>query len=160
MTAELHLRRNLRFRVDGRPLLLLKKEGESERHVLMKALVFALYYRQYPNLQIEPASVLRYRPDLAQMDAAGRPLFWAECGETSKRKVEYLARRLPTTHLVFARWNTGLRAYADLIEQALTGLRRRAPLELIGFQPEVVASHLLDDGTITLRLEDCLLTRF
>ena len=101
-TDELVLPRKLTFRAHGRKLVLVKRPWESERHVLLKALVFALYVPSYPDLVVERAIGHRYKPDLVQLDLGGRPAFRAECGETARDKLVLLARAIPATHLVIA----------------------------------------------------------
>ena len=97
MTArgELPLAGKLTIRAGGRKLVLVKRAWESERHVLLKALIFALYVPAYPGLAVERAIGHRYKPDLVEMGDDGSPVFWAECGETSRQKLDVLVRTLP-----------------------------------------------------------------
>ena len=80
---EATLPRKLTVRAHGRKLILAKRTWESERHVLLKALVFGLYVPSYPDLFVERAIGHRYVPDLVALDSHSDPVFWTECGETA-----------------------------------------------------------------------------
>lgn len=125
----------LTIRAAGRKVVLVKRAWESERHVLLKALVFGLYAEGYPGPTVEPRLAHRYRPDLVALDGDGRPVFWAECGETGKQKVGLLLRTLPETHFVLAKQVPTLRPFAVLVRDALAGMSRRAPVDLLNFPP-------------------------
>ena len=161
MTArdELPLAGKLTVRAGGRKEVLAKRAWESERHVLLKALVFGLFVGRYPDLVVEPRVAHRYRPDLVALDQDGRPTFWAECGETGKQKLEHLIRGFPATHLVVAKQVANLAAYEAMTRAALDGLRRVAPVELINF-PADAARLVGEDGEISVTFADVELIRF
>ncbi len=52
------------FQIAGRKVRLWQRNGESYEHILMKALGYAMFARQYPTLEIETKVGLRYKPDL------------------------------------------------------------------------------------------------
>ncbi len=53
MTDELRLRRKWTFRAHGRQVVFVKEPVESTEHVVMKALLWALYLPDYPGLTVE-----------------------------------------------------------------------------------------------------------
>jgi hypothetical protein len=134
--SELSLRRKLTFHAHGRTLVLVKRANEKIEHRLMMALLWALYLPKYPDLRIDVPIGARYRPDLVQLGADGRPIFWGECGEVGLEKLRVLCRRYRQTHLAFAKWASNSAPFAALIEHALRDARRAAPVELIGFDAE------------------------
>lgn len=151
--------RKLTVRAGGRKLVLTKRPGESERHVLLKALVFARYVPQFPDLAVEVGFGHRYKPDLVSIDQDGRPIFWAECGETARAKIAALIGRFRDTHLVFAKQSTPLGPYAAMIEEAWPRNGRAAPVELLNFPPD--ASDLVaPGGEIAGQCENCEVIRF
>jgi hypothetical protein len=77
MTDELFLRRKWMLRTQDRQVVFVKKPHESDTHVLMKALLWALYLPAYPELTVEIAVGDRYKPDVVALNARGEPLFWA-----------------------------------------------------------------------------------
>lgn len=147
--SERLLPRKLSFRAHGRTLVLDKRAGEKPEHRLMMALLWAAYLPRYPALRIDVPIGGRYRPDLVQLDAEGRPEFWGECGAVGAEKLKTLCARYRDTHLVFARWDSDPRGFAAQIEAALAGLRRRAPVELIGLD-EADLDAIDPNGAIAL----------
>jgi hypothetical protein len=132
MTSPLPLRGKWTFQAHGRRLVFAKKAEESEAHVLMKAFLWALFLPDYPNVQVEVPVGDRYKPDLVALDSDGNPAFWAEAGYVGERKLRRLVR-VRGLHLALGKWNARLDPFARMIETALKGVRRRAPVELIGF---------------------------
>ena len=146
------LRRKLTVRAGGRTLVLVKRPEESGEHVVQKAVLWALYLPAYPGLAVEqrPPFESRYKPDLFALDAAGAVAFWGECGAVSADKLRTLVRRYPAAHLALSKWTTRLAPHAAVVDEALRGVRRSAPVELVGVPPEAAA--WLDDGR-ELRVE-------
>jgi hypothetical protein len=130
------LRRKLTVRARGRTLVLVKRPEESGEHVVQKALLWLRYLPAYPELRVEQHLPFpsRYKPDLYALDDTGqRPVFWGECGVTSAEKLRAVLRAHPGCHFVFSKWATRTDLFAALVDDALDGVRRSAPVELIGF---------------------------
>ncbi len=129
-----HLPRKLTVRAGGRTLVLLKRPEESGEHVIQKAVLWAHYLPAYPALRVEQRLPWpsRYKPDLYALDATGQTAtFWGECGVVSAAKLREVVRAYPHTHFVFSKWDARVDPFAALIDDALRGLRRTAPLELV-----------------------------
>ncbi len=155
---EATLPRKVTVRAHGRKLVLAKRTWESERHVLLKALVFGLYVPSYPDLFVERATGHRYMPDLVALDSHGDPVFWAECGETARDKLAHLVRAFAATHLVVAKQATSLVPFAEIVDSAAPPKGRSAPIELLNF-PDDAARHLGQDGEIDVTFADCEVVR-
>ena len=154
MTDELLLRRKWTLCAHGRKVVFVKKPYESQAHVLMKALLWALYLPAYPDLTVEIAVGDRYKPDVVALDARGEPVFWGEAGDVTTAKIRSLARRYRDTHFALAKWDVRLEPYAAIVADALAGLNRRAPFDLIRF-PDDCADRFVDDaGAIRLSHTD------
>jgi hypothetical protein len=143
MTTDLMLRRKWTLRAYGHQVVFIKKANESGEHVLMKALLWALYLPEYPDLAVEVAIGDRYKPDLVSLDGQGEPRFWAEAGQVGKAKVRSLARRYRRTHFAVAKWAAGLAPWIEIAGQALHGLERPAPFDLLSF-PADSAERFVD----------------
>ncbi len=158
MAADSALRRKLTVRTCGpegvRRLVLVKKPGETMEHVLMKAFLWALYLPAYPGLAVEVPIGDRYKPDLVELDADGRPAFWGEAGKVSAEKTRALARRFPDTHFAVAKWAERLDPRVALVRQVLAGRVRRAPFELLSFPADAAERFVAADGTLAVRFED------
>ena len=151
--------RKLTLSAAGRRIVFVKRAGESERHVLLKALVFARYAPEFPNIAVEVGFGHRYKPDLVAFDSEGRPIFWAECGETARAKITSLVRNFRDTHLVFAKQSTPLEPYAAMIEDAWPKKGRSAPVDLLNFPPDA-ANLIQPDGTILGSCDTCEIRQF
>lgn len=154
--SDLTLRRTITVRAaGGGKLVLVKKRGESIEHVLMKAVLWALYLPDYPGLRVEVPVGDTYKPDLVALapppggPAYGdaRPTFWGEAGQVSAAKWRGLLKRYPETHFALARWAERLNPHQQTIERALGSRRRRAPVDLVRV-PADAAGLLAPDGTV------------
>ena len=131
------------FALTGRRVRLWQRPGESYEHVLLKALAYAMYVGDYPNLEIEPRVGLRYRPDLvARVDElGGRPFaFWGECGLVSMRKVGWLLKHAGVERLALFKL-TGHPAalVAELRAVVHARYRQGGRLVVVNFVGEIVA---------------------
>jgi hypothetical protein len=109
----------------------------------------------YHDLRIDVPLGARYRPDLVQLGLDGRPVFWGECGEVGLEKLRVLCTRYRETHLAFTKWAINITPFAALIEQAIRGVHRAAPVELIGFDGE--AARFVDQtGGIEIGFADVM----
>ena len=152
------LPRKLTVRAHNRKLVLDNRAGESERHVLLKALAFALSFPTYPDIAVERTIGHRVKPDLVQLNIDGRPLFWAECGETARAKLIHLTRSLAETHLVIAMQGTSPGPGVSIVRNALPASGRGGPVELVRF-PDDASRHVDEDGRVTISLADCEIVR-
>jgi hypothetical protein len=160
MTNNLALRRKWTFRAHGKQMVFVKKTLEGDTHVLAKALLWALFLPEYPELSVEIPIGNRYKPDLVQLDDHGTPAFWGEAGKVGARKIRTLVRRFRSTHLVFAKWNMNLLPIKKIIQKEIHFTRRQAPIDLIAFPPDSDHRFILADKTIQITLEDIQLMRY
>jgi len=154
MNQELWLPRKWTFRAHGKQTVFIKKAFESDSHVLLKALIWALFLPDYPNLSVEIQIGERYKPDLVQMDDRGQPVFWGEAGRVSQRKTQALVKRFRSTHLVFAKWDTSLAPFHKMLLKATKSIQRAAPVDLISFPGDSRERFIDRDGTIQIAFED------
>ena len=154
MTKDLALRRKWTFRAHGRQMVFVKKPLESDTHVLTKALVWALYLPDYPDLSVEVHIGNRYKPDLVQLDGSGAPVFWGEAGRVGLRKMQTLVRRFRSTHFVFAKWDRSLEPFQRILTGPVASAGRSAPVDLISFPADSDERFIGRDGTIRITMED------
>ncbi|MCU0497404.1 MAG: hypothetical protein MUF87_08645 [Anaerolineae bacterium] len=141
-------------------IILTKGPNESARHVIMKALLWALYLPLYPTLTVEIRIGDKYKPDLVAFDPLpsiyqrDQPLFWGESGVVGADKVASIVRRYPETHFAIAKWETTLKPHTRIILEALDGVNRSAPFDLIAFPGDSFDRFIGSDGVIKVRFED------
>ena len=155
------LRRKYTFRFDGRKIVFIKKSGETEDHVLGKAVLFALFHPLYPDLTVEIPVGGRFKPDVVSLGPEGEPLFWGESGTMSIRKVRELLKKRPYTRLAFLKHTPNIDSFIKEYRRAAgSGVlaKRTAPAELIG-RPADISPYLLPDGTITITRKDCVIAK-
>jgi hypothetical protein len=154
MSKELFLRRKWTLRAHGEQVVFVKKRLESTEHVLMKALLWALYLPLYPDVRVEVGIGDRYKPDLVSLDRWQRPRFWGEAGEVGAQKIESLSRRYRRTHFAMAKWDAQLTPFVDLVGEALQDLSRSAPFDLLAFPADSAERYVDERGEITIRFDD------
>ena len=160
MGSDLLLRRKWTLRAHGKQVVFVKRQNESREHVIMKALLWALYLPAYPDLLVETAIGDRFKPDVVQLAPDGTPVFWGESGQVSVRKLDSLLRRYPTTHFALAKWTSNLTPHAEIVADAVAARRRHAPLDLIAFPEESAERFFGEDGEVSIGFGDVERVRF
>lgn len=140
--------------------MLVKRSNERIEHVLMKAFLWALYLPEYPDLTVEVGIGDRYKPDVVSLDAMGEPRFWGEAGKVSTDKIQSLARRYRNTHFALAKWDMRPAPYREIITDAVAGLNRSAPFDLIRFAPDAAERFIDEKGIIRITPEQIERERF
>ena len=143
MTSDLLLRRKWTFKAHGKQVVFIKHAKEQSQHVIMKALMWALYLPEYANVSVEIPVGDRYKPDLVALSPEGYPLFWGEAGKVSADKIRALVRRYRNTHFAIAKWNMNLTPLIELVGRAVAKHSRSAPFDVIRF-PADSAERFID----------------
>ena len=159
MTNRPQVPRKRMYHAHDRKMILVKGLNESSEHVLMKAFLWALYLPDYPTLTVEIRIGDRYKPDVVALDDEGKPLFWGEAGQVSMDKVRALAKRYRSTHFAIAKWHTRLDPVEALVSEALQGIKRDAPFELINFPADSTERFLDDEGHLQISRADLEMRR-
>jgi len=153
MESDLQLKRKFTFRKADRKVVLVKKVMESQRHVVMKALLWALYLPTYPGLQVEVSIGNKYKPDLVQLES-GKPLFWGEAGSIGSEKLRRILKRFLRTHFALAIWGADLATFEDRVRRRTKRLKRPAPIDLIRFPTDADRRFIDAGGRIAIRHAD------
>lgn len=130
------------FELAGRRVRLWQRVGESYEHVLMKALGYAMFVGEFPDLEIERPVGLRYRPDLiALSDGRGggvRFPFWGECGMVSVRKVGWLLKHGDIGRLALFKIISGTTAFVNELRASMDErYRPEGRVVLINFAADI-----------------------
>jgi hypothetical protein len=159
MTSPILTRRKWMIRAHGQHIVVVKGTRERITHPLMKAFLWALYLPHYPHSTIEVKIGDRYKPDVVAFAPdevrfrANEPIFWGEAGEVALKKVQALAKRYPRTHFAIAKWDLRLQSLEQLVREALVGIQREAPFDLLSF-PAGSEEGIDADGNVTLTFAD------
>ena len=153
MQSDLILPRKWTLRAHGKQVVFVKRSGERSAHVIMKALLWALYLPEYPDLLVEVPVGDRCKPDVVALGPDARPRFCAEAGSVGVEKIRTLARRYRDTHFAMAKWDTRLDPFLALVREALDGVTRSAPFDVIRFADDSADRFIDEKGRITITHE-------
>lgn len=127
------------FQLAGKRMRLWQRTGESYRHVLLKALGFAMFAQKFPNLEIEKKVGLRYKPDLVAQNENGDFVFWGEAGENSFRKTYWLLKHARVEKLVLLKLAISDAQFVkQLREEIPARYRENGRLSVINFTENIV----------------------
>lgn len=154
MDSDLMLRRKWTFRAHGRQVVVVKRSNERAAHVLMKVFLWALYLPIYPTATVEVRIGDRYKPDVVALDETERVLFWGEAGQVGLNKIHSLGKRYRSTHLAIAKWGMSLPPLIAHVTEALEGIERSAPFDLLSFPADSAERFIDERGLIALTHED------
>ncbi len=127
------------FQLAGNRMRLWQRVGESYEHVLMKALGFAMFVGDYPNLEIETKLGLRYTPDLIAFSEKNDYAFWGECGQNSIRKTHWILKHTRTEKMVLFKIGMNTDSLIKQIREEIPlKYRENGRLKLINFCNNIV----------------------
>lgn len=127
------------FELAENRIRLWQRPGESYEHVLMKALGYAMFVPEFPQLEIEVRVGLRYKPDLVAREADGRFSFWGECGANSLKKTAWLLKHAKVDKLVLFKIETNVAQLVSQIREEIPERYRPAgKLRVINFVSDIV----------------------
>ncbi len=126
------------FQLAEQRVRLWQRNGESYEHILMKALGFAMFARQYPTLEIEVKVGLRYKPDLVARNTSGDFLFWGEAGANSLRKTAGLLKHTRLRKLVLFKIGQNANQLVEQLREEIPAkYRLSSRLVLINFVSDI-----------------------
>jgi hypothetical protein len=161
MQSEIRIPRKWALKAHGKQVVFVKGlYTESSEQVLMKALLWALYLPQYPDLTVEISIGDRYIPDVVSLDEWRKPRFWGEAGQVGVEKIHALSRRFKDTHFAIAKWGKRLDSIAGIVSDALEKIERRAPFDLISFPTDSLTRFIDPKGNIHVSFEEVEWQRF
>ena len=159
-TSDSLLRRKWTFKAHGKQVVFVKHPIESSSQVLMKALLWALYLPEYPDMSVEVKIGDRYKPDVVAQDSSGQSVFWGEAGKVGVEKIRSIARRYRHTHFAIAMWQMNLAPFVPIIQKAVDGTNRLAAFDLLCFPSDSAERFIDARGQIQLSLADVEWKRF
>lgn len=127
------------FYLAEKRIRLWQRTGESYEHILMKALGFAMFVGEFPNLEIETKLGLRYKPDLIAFSEKNGYAFWGECGQNSIRKTHWILKHTRTEKMVLFKIAVNAEQIIKQIREEIPPkYRQNSRLKLINFCNNIV----------------------
>ena len=110
--------------------------NESVRHVALKFLGWALFYRERLRIETDVQNEsIPFVPDLVELGYDMRPLLWVECGDCTTSKLHKIAVKCPEAE-IWALKRSPEEAGALLQAMEKDGLRR-GRYGIVAFDPEM-----------------------
>ena len=132
-----NLRSEDRRRVLPVKVLMVQREAETFRQILVKLFAYLLFHRE--RILLEPSledAMLSFRPDIAQLDYEGRIVLWIECGDCPIDKLDRLAVKAPYGEIWVVRGSP--EEAENLWRQARQRGLRRGRYGIVGFDPALL----------------------
>lgn len=127
------------FELAGEKVRLWQRIGESYEHVLLKALGYAMFSHEFPNLEVEKRVGLRYKPDLVAQNENGEFVFWGEAGDNSIRKTLWLLKHARVEKLALLKLAISETQFIkQLREEIPARYRENEKLFVINFTKDIV----------------------
>lgn len=127
------------FILAGKKVKVWQRTGESYEHILMKALGYAMFIGEYPDLEIETPVNLRYKPDLIVFSEDRSFRFWGECGQNSIRKTFWILKHTRTEKMVLFKIGQNTDSLIKQLREAIEKkYRPQGRLSLINFVSDIV----------------------
>ncbi len=145
---------------DDQKIVIAKTAHESEFQVYAKALVFALFYREYPSLRVEAQIDDRFQPDLNAVGYDGTMLFWAECGNVSLNKIEKLFKKYRQAHYVFVKEERDVPIFQKNLEKQLKDLHTLPLVDIVVYPEHFHEWNVSAEGDVFIRKEDVTIIRW
>lgn len=152
--------RKFTFRFGDKKIVFGKNAHETEFHVYAKALVFALYHKNYPTIRVEAKLDDRFQPDLSAVGYDGAMLFWAECGNVSLNKVEKLFKKYRQAHYVFVKEEQDVPLYQKQLEKQLKDMRSLPLVDIVIYPEHFHEWNVSPDGDVFIRKDDVSIIRW
>ena len=148
------------FRFGNTKIVFNKNYNESEFQVYAKALVYALYYKQYHSIRVEASVDERFQPDLSATGIDGGLVFWAECGNVSMDKIEKLFKKYRQAHFVFVREENDMAAFKKNLTKRTKDLHSLPLIDIIVYPEQFKEWWVSDEGDVFVPREEVNIIRF
>ena len=148
------------FAFGKRKIVFNKFHYETEFHPYAKALVYALFHKQYRSLRVELQLDDRYQPDLCALDYDGTMLFWAEVGNVSLGKIEKLFKKYRKAHFVFVKEQRDVPLFQKHLKKLEKDIHTFPLIDIVVFPPHFQEWHVSEEGDVYIRKEDVTIIRW
>ncbi|MDE1920394.1 MAG: hypothetical protein KGI24_02990 [Candidatus Omnitrophica bacterium] len=149
------------FAFGRRKVVINKLSHEGEFHPYAKALVFALYHKQYRSLRLEPQLPdERFQPDLCAMDYDGTMLFWSEVGNVSLSKIEKLFKKYRRAHFVFVKEQQDVPGFEKHLSKLVKSCSSLPLIDIVVYPPHFQEWNVSPQGDVFVRKEDLEIVRW
>ncbi|MBF0511573.1 MAG: hypothetical protein HQL13_04500 [Candidatus Omnitrophica bacterium] len=149
------------FAFSSHKVVINKLAHESEFHAYAKALVYALYHKQYRSLRLEPQLPdERFQPDLCALGLDGTMLFWSEVGNVSLGKIEKLFKKYRHAHFIFVKEEQDVATFDKNLTKMTKELFSLPLVDIVVYPPHFQEWNVSPEGDVYIRKEDVEIIRW
>ena len=143
------------FRFKDKKVVFNQSSHETEFHPFAKALVYALYHKDYPTIRAEAKVDERFAPDLNAFDLDGRTmLFWAEVGNVSIHKIEKLFKKYRRAHFVFVKEEKDVDAFKKQLDKMAKDMRTLPLVDIVVYPEHFQEWNVSAEGDVFIRKDE------
>lgn len=118
-------------------LLIVQQIADTEVHILLKLLGYLLFFRERLQMSVNlHMDTIQYVPDLVELNYEMRPVFWAECGDCSIKKLDKLAVKAPEATVWVLR--ESFEEVDNVLRQMKKNDLRQGRYRVVGFPAEMI----------------------
>jgi hypothetical protein len=142
------------FRFKDKRMVFSKLAHEAEFHPFAKALVYALYHKEYPTIRAEAKLEDRFQPDLNAFSHDGTMVFWAEVGNVSIHKIEKLFKKYRQAHFVFVKEGKDVDIFKKHLDKMAKDMRSLPLVDIVVYPEHFHEWNVSEEGDVFIRRED------
>lgn len=146
--------RKYTFRFKDKRIVFNKQAHESEFHPFAKALVYALYHKEYRTIRAEAKLEDRFQPDLSAAGYDGTMLLWAEVGNVSVTKIGKLFKKYRRARFVFVKEEKDIAIFQKHLDKMAADMRSLPPVDIVVYPEHFHEWNVSEEGDVFIRKED------
>jgi len=143
------------FRFKDKKVVFNQLAHETEFYPFAKALVYALYHKDYPTIRVEAKVDERFQPDLNAFDLDGTTmLFWSEVGNVSINKIEKLFKKYRQAHFVFVKEPTDVPAFKKQLDKMSKDMHTLPRVDIVVYPEHFQEWNVSGEGDVFIRKDE------
>ena len=146
--------RKYTFRFKDKRIVFNKLAHEPEFQPFAKALVYALYHKEYPTIRVEAKLDDRFQPDLNAFAYDGTMVFWAEVGQVSVPKIGKLFKKYRQAHFVFVKEEKDVAIFQKHLDRMAKDMHSLPLVEIVVYPEHFHEWNVSEEGDVFIRKED------
>ncbi len=148
------------FHFGDQKIIFNQNYNEPDINIYSKALIYALFHKQYRTLRVEAHVDERFQPDLSATGYDGTMLFWAECGNVSMDKIEKLFKKYRQAHFVFVKEEADLPTFQKHLEKRAKSLARLPVIDIVIYPPHFHDWWVSEEGDVFVPKDEVTIIRW
>ena len=148
------------FRFGTKKIVFNQNYNEPDFHVYAKALVYALFHKQYPTIRVEANVDERFNPDLSASSFDGTMIFWAECGNVSMDKLEKLFKKYRQAHFVFVKKEKDIAIFEKHLQKRAKDIHSLPLIDIIIYPEHFEEWWVSEEGDVYLPKDEVNIIHF